>query len=75
MWGSLISFIAELAVNIFMKLRAANRDEEIGVLKTINKQNAEALKDEQIAKNVSDRIDSLPDAKLDSLSDKLNNRH
>lgn len=71
----LISLIVNLAVSLFMKLRTANRDEEMGTLKAVNKINAEALKDDRIAKNVSDRIDISPDDKLVSLSDKLNSRH
>lgn len=75
MLKTFISLIVDFAISVFMKLHMVNRDEEIGVLKTVNKQNAEALKDEQIAKNVSDRIDGLPDDRFDSLSATLNDRH
>lgn len=70
-----ISLIIDFAVSFFLKLRTANRDEEIGTLKAVNKQNAEALKDEVVAKNVSDRIDDLDGNKLGGLSAKLNDRH
>lgn len=75
MLKTFISLIVDFAISVFMKLRTVNRDEEIGVLKMVNKQNAEALKDEQIAKNVSDRIDGLPDDRFDGLSATLNDRH
>ena len=68
------SFVADLVVGIFKKMFAANRDEQIGVLKEANQADAIALKDAEKANEIKNRIDTASDDDADKLRQSLNNR-
>lgn len=47
--STIASFVADLAVGIFKKMFAANRDKENGALEVINKEQSETISDVQKA--------------------------
>lgn len=63
--STIASFVADLAVGIFKKMFAANRDEAIGALKVVNKDEGETIAD---VKKVNDARAAVQSNTADSVS-------
>ncbi len=65
------SFVADIAVGIWNKMFTANRDEAIGALKIVNKDQAETISD---VKKVADARAAVQSGHTGSVSDDPANR-
>jgi len=68
--GSVLSAVVKGLLNFFLP----SKDEKLGQAEEANKIQAGIIKDETVAKNVSDRVDNMSAADAKQLQFDLNNR-
>lgn len=71
---SILGAIFGAGVKWVLSYFTPSKDEKLGKLEQKSADQAETIKEMNIAKNVSDRVDGMSDADATGLSDKLNKR-
>lgn len=73
MW-TILAAIFSAAVKGLFAFFLPSKDEKLGKLEVTEVNQAQTIKELEVNEKVSDRVDSMPDADLASLSDRLNKR-